>query len=84
MMDNKHKQKYNYYLCAYGTNFRISCKSLTPEGAAKYCYGVTNRVTSVNINGRKWHTLPEYIKNKYLQILKELHMKETGNKLDGI
>lgn len=50
----------NYYYCAYGHVIRVSQKCRSEAEAAKYCFGVTDRVTCLNVGSRS----PAYFSQK--------------------
>ena len=68
----------NYYLCAYGNTTRLSIKCSSKEEAAKYCYGVVDNVTVLNLGGRS----PKYVTNakkkEWHNTLSKLHKSQTG------
>ncbi len=69
----------NYYLCAFGHSIRFSIKCQSPQEAAKYCFGIVDRVTCLNLGTRS----PRYVnfktKVKWEEELKRLHKENTGN-----
>ena len=69
-----------YYLCAYGNYSRISIKVATPEEAARYCFGVVDRVTCLGFN-KSWKYLSSKKRQELHNQLKALHKQKTGNAL---
>lgn len=69
--------KPSYYLCAYGHVIRHSGKVAGPAEAARECFGVVDRVTTLcagtrkNLSGRRWTELRKE--------LAALHKDQTGN-----
>lgn len=73
--------KSQYYYCALGNTARLSTKVSTPEDAAKYCFGITGRVTCLPLGGKSPKALTRaFMGQKYAELV-ALHSKNTGNVL---
>lgn len=71
-----------YYLCAYGHVIRYSQKCYSAHEAAQYCYGVTDRVTCLNLGTRSPRYVTHAQKVKWQEELEKLHKERTGNTRD--
>jgi hypothetical protein len=71
----------NYYLCAYETMSCLSHKCTSEDAAAMHCFGVTDRVTVLNIGGRSYKCANHAKKMEWHKKLAELHKQQTGNDL---
>jgi hypothetical protein len=71
----------NYYMCAYGHTWRISKKCANERDAALDCFGVTYRVTVLNIGPRLWRNAKLAQKKAWEDQLRTLHKEQTGNTL---
>lgn len=75
------RSKLRYYLCAYGHVCRTS-HALDATEAALYCFGVTTRVTTIDIGPRRITSAKQL--KPYQDRLAERHWALTGGKLfDG-
>jgi len=71
--------KKQFWLCAYGQTIRTSIKVATAAEAARYCYGVTDRVTCLAAGGRKDVLQNRKKLHELQQQLVLKHQELTGN-----
>ena len=69
----------NYYLCAYGNQFRVSHKCSSEEEAARYCWGVVDGVTVLSIGPRNIRYLTFKRRAEFENKLRSFHHQRTGN-----
>jgi hypothetical protein len=70
-----------YYMCAYGGSIRYSRKCESEDAAAKYCFGVMDRVTVLCIGTRapKYQYMARKALHELQVRLVALHKSRTGN-----
>ena len=73
------KIKRSYYFCAYGNQYRVSLPCSSEEDAAKYCWGVVQGVTVVNIGPRNVRYLTSKRRTELENQLRSFHHQRTGN-----
>lgn len=72
-----------YYICAYGHAVRVcNDRGKGPTAAAKYCFGVINRVTCLAVDGKGWRYLSRARRLELLTKLQAKHLAETGEHVD--
>lgn len=72
-----------FYLCAYGHVMRISQRTDDPKKAALECFGVSDRVTTLMLQGKSWAYRTMADRTQFIRLLAVKHKRLTGNALEG-